>query len=130
MPAAVLVITSSPPVLAVTAAVTCPALLVIPEAGSNTMVLPVCEVTVTLTPGTATPAESLTLMISVVVAPNASELLPLIVIAVPVTSTLLDATALSAVAEIAIVRFALLLPKLSLAVAIPLASVVVARLVK
>jgi len=39
-------------------------------------------------PGTAPAAESLRLRVSVVEAPNAREVLPLMVIAVPVTSTL------------------------------------------
>jgi hypothetical protein len=93
-----------------------------PVTGVRTIPFPVCETTLTVTPGSAVPAESLTLNVSGVAELNASELLPLIVIVVPVTSTLLVAVAESAVAVNAIVRSALLPPRLSLAVTIPFAS--------
>ena len=111
-----------PTLVAVTNAVTWPAPLVIPVAGVRTIVFPVSEVTLSVTPGSAVPAESLTLKVSVVEAPNARELLPLTVMVEPVTSTLLDAVAESAVALTVIVRFDLLAPILSLAVTRPFAS--------
>ena len=87
-----------------------------------TIVFPVCEARLSATPCRGVPAESLRLKVSVVAAPNATELLPLTVIAVPITSMLLVAVAVSAVAVTAIVRFTLLTPRLSLAVTTPSAS--------
>ena len=121
-PAAVAVIVSSPTAEAVIAALTWPALLVMPD-DVRTIVFPVAEVTLTVTPGSAVPAESLTLKISVVVARKARELVPLTVTVVPVTSTLALVVAESALALSVIVRFALLVPRLSLAVTTPLLSV-------
>jgi hypothetical protein len=121
-PAPLAVMTSFPARVAVTVAVIWPELLVMPEAGLGTIVLPVCEVSVSATLGSGTPAESLTLKVSVVVAPNDSELLPLTVIAVPVTSTLLDPVIPSTLAVTVMVRLVLLAPRLSLAVTNPFAS--------
>jgi hypothetical protein len=119
-PAAVAVIRSLPGAVALTVAVNWPELLVTPVAG--VIVFTFCEATVTVAFGIAVPAESLTVNVSGVVAPAARELLPLIVTVVPTTATLLEALAASAVAVTAIVRFALLLPRLSWAVTRPFAS--------
>ena len=120
VPAAVAVSTSFPVLVPVRTTATWPELLVVPEAGVT--VFP--EVTVTVIPCSAAPAESLTLNVSGVLALNASELLPLMVTVVPVTSTVLVVVAESAVtvALIGIVRLALLLPRLSLAVTTPFES--------
>ena len=90
-------ITSLPELMAVTLVVICPELLVTLEVGVKELLF--CETRATVAPEMATPAESLTVMVSVVLAPKARELLPLMLIDVPVTSMLLVAVALSAVAE-------------------------------
>jgi hypothetical protein len=120
-PAAVAVIVSGPATLPVTVAVNWPEPLVLPETGE--MVFNLIELIVTGIPfnPVVNPAESFRLNVSVVVALSAMEPLPLIEIVVPMTSTLLLAEAASAVAVIAIVRLALLLPRLSLAVTSPFA---------
>ena len=82
---------SLPPAVAVTTAVTWPDELVVPVAGE--IEFPVADVRVIVKPGKAPPAESLRLKVSVVLEPNARELLPLIVMAVPVTSTPVAAVA-------------------------------------
>ena len=91
VPAAEAVMTSLPPTLAVTTALSCPAELVVPVAGE--IAFPVAEARVIGKAGMAPPAESLRLKVSVVLEPNARELLPLMVIAVPVTSTPVAAVA-------------------------------------
>ena len=93
-----------------------------PVPGVRAIGFPAVEVTLTGMFDSAVAAESLTLKVSVVGAPSASELLPLIVTVVPVTSTLLVAVAESAVAVTVIVRLALFAPILSLVVTIPFAS--------
>ena len=86
-PTALAVITSVPGLMAVTLATMEPEAPVIPVEGARAMVLPVWEVTVTGTLGTAFPAESLTLMVNEVLAPNDRELLPLKDRVVPMTLT-------------------------------------------
>ena len=103
-----------------TTALTWPAELVVPVAGE--IEFPVAEVRVIVKPGKATPAESLRLKVSVVLEPNARELLPLTVMAVPVTSTPVAAVAPTAEAVTEIKRFDLLDPRLSLAVTAPFVS--------
>ena len=122
VPAAVAVMTSLPGALAVTTAVTWPEELVVPVAGE--IEFPVAEARVIVKAGTATPAESFRLKVSVVLEPNARELLPLIVMAVPVTSTPVAAVAPETVAVTEIKRFDLLNPRLSLAVTAPFGSVI------
>ena len=73
-------------------------------------------------PGSAAPAESFTLKMSVVEALKASELLPLTVIVVPVTSMLLLAETPSTVTVTVMVRFVLFAPIFSLAVTMPFVS--------
>jgi len=89
---------------------------------AGVIVFPFCEVRLTVVFFNGFPAESLTLKVSGTVLPNARELSPLIVIVVPVTSTLLVAVTDSAVALTVIERFVLLPPTLSLAVTKPFAS--------
>jgi len=115
-------ITSLPALLTVTTALICPELLVMPVVGVMTTVLPFFEAKLNATPGIGVPAESLRLKVSVAAAPNATELFPLTVMVVPVTSTLLVVVAESALAVTVMVRLILLVPRLSLAVATPLTS--------
>lgn len=93
-----------------------------PVAGVTTIVFPVSEARLSATPGNGVPSESLRLNVSVVSAPSDSEVLPLMVIVVPVTSTLLVVVAASTAAVTVMERFTLLVPRLSLAVATPLSS--------
>lgn len=111
-----------PALVAVTAAVICPVESAIPVEGVKTMGLPFCEVTASVAPGTATPDESFTIIVRVLSAACAMDVLPLIVIFVPVTVTVPLATAVPAVAETVITRFVMSVPIFSVAVASPLAS--------
>ena len=92
----------------------------VPDAGE--IEFPAADARVIRKPGTAPPAESLRLNVSVVEAPKARELLPLMVIAVPVTSTPVLAVAPWVEAETEIKRFDLLDPSLSVAVTPPFES--------
>ena len=119
-PAALAVSVSLPAAVAVTTTMTCPAELVVPPAGA--IELPVADVMVIGKPGKAVEAESVSVKVRVVLEPNASEVLPLILIVVPVTSTFVVPVAPCVVAVTLMIRFDLLAPRLSFAVTIPLAS--------
>lgn len=128
-PAAVAVMTSFPAAMTVTVAVMTPLALVMPVVGESAMVLPVFDVTVTGTEATGFPAESFTLMVSGLVAPNAIELFPLKERTVPVTLTVFVAVLPSTVALTVMVRLALFPPRLSWAVTSPLLSVTLSPLI-
>ena len=122
-PAALAAMTSDATAAAVTVAVTWPEASVSVDPAA--MPLPFCEVSVIVMFGIGVPAESFRANVSVVVAPAARELLPLIVMAVPVTPTVLVIVAPSVVVTVTvIVRFDLFEPRFSVAVTVPFASVV------
>ena len=122
-PAALAVMTSDATAAAVTVAVTWPEASVSVDPAA--IPLPFCEVNVIVMFGIGVPAESFKANVRVVEAPAARELLPLMVIAVPVTPTVLVIVAPSeVVTATVIVRFDLLAPRFSVAVTVPFASVV------
>src|SRR5882724_5809374 len=121
-PAEVAVSTSeSADCVAVTTAVIWPEASVIVDDGA--MAFPAWEAKVIGEFEIGVPAESFRAKVSVVEAPNAMEVLPLMVIDVPVTPTVLVIDAPLEPAVMVIVRFDLLAPRLSLAMTCPFASV-------
>ena len=98
--------------VAVTVVVICPAELVVPLEG--TRVLPFCDVTTSVAPGTAVLDESCTVSWSVLNALRAKDVLPRNEIFVPVTATLPDGEVCeSTVAETLSKRFDLFVPRLT-----------------